>query len=351
MSVNRMTRRDLLAMGAAPLRQAQSAARGQPRLPPRTELVNVSELEEAARIALAPAVYAAISGGDREAFNRMTLWPRVFVDSAPLSLTTELFGDTMFAPILVAPIAQQQRFHQQGERATAQGALAAKATLIVSCDSSYPLEEISAAAKTTLWYQTYLDRSASDVRRDIERGTKAGCRAICLTLGGPTAARSPQRGSPPALPPRPDWRKVDQVVQRGGVPVLMKGVMTPADAQAAVDRGLRGIVVSNGGLAGQPAPMEVLAAIVDKVGAQVPVLIDGGFRRGTDIVKALALGAKAVLLGRPVMWGLAAYGADGVQSVLRMLQTELARTMVNVGKPTMASLDRSLVRIHRRASY
>jgi isopentenyl diphosphate isomerase/L-lactate dehydrogenase-like FMN-dependent dehydrogenase len=347
MSMSRMNRRDLLAMGAAPLRQAQNAAREQPRLPPRTELVNVPEFEEAARTKLPPAVYAAVSGGDREAFDRMTLWPRVFVDSAPLNLTTELFGEAMFAPILVAPIGQQQRFHQQGELATAQGALAAKATMIVSCDSSHALEEIRAAAKATLWYQTYLDRSASDVRKDFERAAKAGCRAICLTLGGPTSAGSAERTSPP----RPDWRKVDQVLRTGSTPVVMKGVMTPADAQAAVERGLGGIVVSNGGLAGQPAPMEVLASIVDTVGARVPVLVDGGFRRGTDIIKALALGAKAVLVGRPVMWGLAPYGADGVQSVLRMLQTELARTMVNVGKPTLASLDRSLVRTHRRASY
>jgi 4-hydroxymandelate oxidase len=216
--------------------------------------------------------------------------------------------------------------------------------MIVSRDSSYPLEEIGAAAKTTLWYQTYLNGDASDVRKDIERGIKAGCRAICLTAGGPTAPGS-------SSAPRPDWRKVDQVIRAASVPVVLKGVMTPADAQAAVDRGLRGIVVSNSGLAGQPAPMEALASIVDKVGARVPVVIDGGFRRGTDVIKALALGAKAVLLGRPAMWGLAAYGADGVQSVLSMLQTELARTMVNVGMPTISSLDRSLVKIHRRASY
>ncbi len=346
MSVTRISRRNMLTVGAAPLLQAQNAAREEPRLPPRAELVNVSEFEEAAKIKLAPAVYATISRGDGEIFNRMTLWPRVFVDSAPLNLATELFGETMFAPILVGPISQQRRFHQQGELATVQGAVAANATMIVSGDSSYPLEEISAAAKTTIWYQAYLNRNASDVRKDIERGTKAGCRAICLTVGGPTAARSSQGASVP----RPDWRLIDQVLQTGGVPVLLKGVMTPADAQTAVDRGLQGIVVSNGGLAGQPAPMEVLASVVDKVGARVPVLIDGGFRRGTDVVKALALGAKAVLLGRPVMWGLAAYGADGVQSVLSMLQTELARTMVNVGRPTIQSLDRSLVKIHRRAS-
>jgi 4-hydroxymandelate oxidase len=345
MSVDRMTRRDMLTIGAAPLLQVQGAARDQSRLPPRIELVNVPEFEDAAKSKLTPAAYAPISGGDREAFDRMTLWPRVFVDSAPLNLATELFGEKMFAPILVGPISQQQQFHQQGELATLQGAVGAKTTMIVSCDSSYPLEEISAAAKTTLWYQAYLDRSVNDIRKEIERGTKAGCRAMCLTVGGPR--RSPRDGSPA----HPDWRKIDQVLQTGGMPVLLKGVVTPADAQAAVDRGLRGIVVSNGGLAGQPAPMTALASIVDKVGARVPVLIDGGFRRGTDIIKALALGAKAVLVGRPAMWGLAAYGAEGVQSVLRLLQTELARTMVNVGKPTIESLDRSLVKIHGRASY
>jgi 4-hydroxymandelate oxidase len=347
MSATRISRRSLFTVAAAPLRHAQTAARQEAGLPPRAELVNIPEFEEAAKIALAPAAYATISGGDREMFNRMTLWPRVFVDSAPLSLATELFGEKMFAPILVAPISQQRRFHEQGELATVRGASASKATMIVSRDSSYPLEEIGKAVQATLWYQTYLSGNANDVRKDIERGTKAGCRAICLTAGGPTAQGSASSISAP----RPDWRKVDEVIRAASVPVLLKGVLTLADAQAAVDRGLRGIVVSNSGLAGQPAPMEALASIIDKVGAQVPVLIDGGFRRGTDVIKALALGAKAVLLGRPVMWGLAAYGADGVQSVLSMLQTELARTMVNVGMPTISSLDRSLVKIHRQASY
>jgi 4-hydroxymandelate oxidase len=347
MTATRISRRNLLTLGAAPLLEVQGAARAGTRLPPRAELVNVPEFEEAARIRLEPDAYASISGGDRELFNRMTLWPRVFVDSAPLNLATELFGEKMFAPILVAPISRQRQFHQQGELATVQGAVAAKATMILSGDSSYPLEEISAAAQTRLWYQAYVNRNAGDVRKDIERGLKAGCRAICLTVGaGPPVSRSSQGASAP----RPEWRTIEQIIQTVSVPVLLKGVMSPADAQAAVDRGLKGIVVSNGGLAGQPGPMEVLASVVDKVGVRVPVLVDGGFRRGTDVIKALALGAKAVLVGRPVMWGLAAYGADGVQMVLSMLQTELARTMLNVGRPTIESLDRSLVKIHRRAT-
>ena len=345
MSINRMTRRNMLVMGGAPLRQTRNAAREQ-RLPPLAELVNVLEFEEAARIKLMPSVYATISGGDREAFDRMTLWPRVFVDSAPLSLTTELFGERMFAPILVGPVSQQRQFHEQGELATVQGASVAKAAVVISSGSSYPLEEISAAAKTPLWYQVYLDRNTSGVRKEVERGVKAGCRAICLTVGG-SGPRSPRNAS--AL--RPDWRAVDQLRQGISVPVLMKGVMTPADAQTAVEHGLQGIIVSNSGLAAvRSGPMDVLASIVDVVGAKVPVLVDGGFRRGTDVIKALALGARAVLLGRPPMWGLAAYGAEGVESILKMLQTELARTMVNVGRPTIQSLDRSLVKIHSRAS-
>jgi len=127
--------------------------------------------------------------------------------------------------------------------------------------------------------------------------------------------------------------------------------MTPDDAKRSIERDIKGFVVSNGGLSGvRPAPMDVLPSVVDAVGSQVPVLVDGSFRRGTDVIKALALGARAVMLGRPPMWGLAAYGADGVQVILKMLQVELARTMINVGRVTMASMDRGLVKIHGRAS-
>jgi isopentenyl diphosphate isomerase/L-lactate dehydrogenase-like FMN-dependent dehydrogenase len=315
-------------------------------LPAANELVNLLEFDDAARVKLAPEVYAAIGGSDREPFDYMTLWPRVFIDSASLSLTTELFGDKMFAPILVGPVAQQRQFHPVGELAMVQGASAAKAAVVISSDASYPIEEITGKADTPVWYQVYAGRDAAASRAQIERATKAGCRAVCLTVGN-----QPSGTSRTASVPRPNWRAIEQLRQGATVPVLLKGVMSPQDATRAIETGMSGIVVSNGGASGlRPAPITVLPSIVDAVGPKVPVLVDGSFRRGTDVIKALAFGARAVLLGRPPVWGLAAYGAEGVQLVLKMLQTELARTMVNDGMPTIESLDRALVKIHSRAS-
>jgi 4-hydroxymandelate oxidase len=347
MSTSRFTRRDLLAFVGVP-QQSPNANGERRRLPPLGELVNVLEFDDAAKIKLDPATYASIGGSHRDAFDRITLWPRVFIDSAPLNLTTELFGEKMFAPILVGPVGQQRQFHPDGEHATVQGASAAKTTVVVSSRSSVPIEEITARATagTSLWYQAFLERDTKGARSQIDRAINAGCRAVCLTLGGPW----PERSAPVATDARPDWKAIEQLRQGISVPVLLKGITTAADARGAVDRGLQGIVVSSRNLTGGPAPIEVLASVVDVVGAGVPVLVDGSFRRGTDVIKALAFGAKAVLLGRPPMWGLAAYGADGVQAVLKLLQAELARTMINVGKPTLNTLDRSLVKIHRRAS-
>ena len=146
-----------------------------------------------------------------------------------------------------------------------------------------------------------------------------------------------------------NWPLVDQVRQAANAPVVVKGIMSAKDAQMAVDKGVQGIIVSNhGGPVQGSAPIEALPSVVDAVGSKAPVLIDGSFRRGTDIVKALAFGARAVLVTRPALWGLAAYGSDGVDTVLKMLQSETARTMGNCSKVNIAALDRSLVRVVRR---
>ena len=312
------------------------------RIAPRDELVNTFEFEAMARRSLDRATYMAIAGGDRTAFDRITFRPRMLVNVTNLDLSVELFGEKMFAPILVGPASRQQRVHPEGELATVRGASAAKAVTVVSSRSSSPIGQVAAQAKTGFWYQVFPEPDLSAVRTRVEQAVQAGCKAVCLTVGTPYR---------PAGNPGLDWSGIDRLRQGLCVPVLLKGIMSPEEARTAVQRGAQGIIVSNHGgrfVPGLAAPIEVLAPIVDAVGGKAPVLIDGGFRRGTDIMKALALGAQAVLITRPVLWGLAAYGADGVQTVVEMLQTELARNMGLSGKPNLKALDRSMLKIHRR---
>jgi isopentenyl diphosphate isomerase/L-lactate dehydrogenase-like FMN-dependent dehydrogenase len=284
----------------------------------------------------------------------MTLRPRMMVKTENLDLTTELFGEKMFAPILVGPVADQKRFHPEGELATVQGASAAKAVTVISSRSSCPLDEIVAQAKTSLWYQVYPLPDVNAVRARIAKAVDLGCKAVCITVGTeyrpPEARRAPD---PPATVETSglDWNAIDRLRRGIRVPVLLKGIISPDDARQGVERGIAGIVVSDPSgtqVSGLASPIEMLPAIADAVGSKAPILIDGGFRRGTDVLKGLALGARAVLVARPPMWGLAGYGADGVSTLLKMLQTELARDMAMCGKPTVVDLDRSLIAIHRR---
>jgi 4-hydroxymandelate oxidase len=314
------------------------------RLAPRDQLVNVLEYEDQAARVLTGDAYAEIAGGDRSAFDRITLRPRMMVPVLDLDLSLRLFGQTLFAPILVAPIAQQARFHADGERATVTGASAARAVTVVSSHSSVPLAELMAHHDQAVWYQVFAQDRSAGVQ--IQDAVKAGCRAICVTLGAPPLAKGAR---PRASTVKADLPALDALRRSVDVPVLAKGISTPDEANLALRHGVQGLIVSAyRGPAGpdRDALILKLPAIVDAVGGRVPVLVDGGFRRGTDILKALAFGAQAVLIGRPVMWGLAAYGADGVQGVLAMLQTELARYMAMCGKSNLAALDRTVLRVH-----
>ena len=328
-------------LAASPLLRGQELI-GEPRgrITPRQELVNVFEVEAVAKRKLAATLYSTIAGGDRRAFDRITFRPRMLVDVQKLDLTSELFSEKLFAPILVGPTAEHQQFHPDGELATVRGASAAKTILVVSSRSSYPLDKIAAEAKTTLWYQAYPDPEPTVARNRVQQAVQAGCKAVCVTVGAPSRPNS-----------QLDWSVIDQLRRGLTVPLLLKGILSPEEAQTAAGRGVQGIVVSNHGApssSGAAAPIEMLPLIVDAVGGKVPVLIDGSFRRGTDVLKALAFGARAVLIGRPVLWGLASYGAEGVQTVLEMLQSELARSMGLSGKPNLQALDRTLVKVHRR---
>ena len=326
------------------------------RITPRDQAVNVFEVEAVAQRKISATVYSTIAGGDRRAFDRILLRPRRFVNVENLDLTAELFGEKMFTPILVGPAAHQQTFDPDGELAMVRGASKAQATVVISNRSSQPIEKIASEAKTTLWYQIYPEPDMAPVLTGIKQAVKSGCKVVCVTVGTPYqpagagAVPNPAKLRPDGNP-HMSWAVVDQVRQASNVPVVLKGIMSGQEAQMAVEKGVQGIIVSNhGGLfvQGLASPIEVLASVVNAVGGKVPVLIDGGFRRGTDIVKALAFGARAVLVTRPALWGLAAYGSDGVETVMQMLQSETARTMGNCCKVNLAMLDRTLVRLVKR---
>jgi isopentenyl diphosphate isomerase/L-lactate dehydrogenase-like FMN-dependent dehydrogenase len=312
-----------------------------PRLTPRDELVNTLEFETEAGRALPADVFRAIAGSDRPPFERITFRPRLMVNCVNLDLTTEVTGRRLFAPIIVAPIAEQRRYHADGELATIRGASAAKAAVVVSARSSTPIEALVRESTTPLMYQVFAaDDPGSTVSR-AQAALQAGFTAIVATVGATEkAARAASRS---------DWQAVDAIRRGVTAPLIVKGISSADDARLATKAGAQAIVVSSYGHAGapgRPAPLDVLADVVAATDGRVGVLVDGGFRRGTDIMKALALGARAVLVGRPVMWGLAAYGADGVQSVLEMLQTELGRVMGCCGTPNLAAITRAHLKVH-----
>ena len=327
------------APATAPLRMAAPP----PVQVPRGDLVNVLEYEAQARLVLGPAKVAPILGSDRTVTDRITLRPRMNIPTRDLDLTSTLFGDEHFTPIIVGPMADQKRFHPDGEVAMARGASAAKAAMVVSSDSSLPLAAIAQAATTPLWLQVYAN---SPKVKDVLAGAAAAkAKAVIVTVNAGTSASGPATSASAKI----DWAAVDTVVKGTSLPVIVKGITSPEDAKEAAARGAKGVVVSNyrgGNTAALTGTLLLIAPVVQAVGGQIPVLADGSFRRGTDILKALGFGAKGVLIGRPVMWGLAAYGADGVQSVVEMLQTELARYMCMCGRPSLAAVDSSLVRVH-----
>jgi len=351
MSDNKFSRRQALGsvgaivagtIGGSKLAQGQTTAPATPaaRLAPRDELVNILEYEDEARKKLSPATYTLIAGGDRAMFDRITLRPRMLVPTLDMDLSQTILGDTHFVPIIVGPVSEQKRFHAEGEVATAKGTSAAKAFMIVSSRSSVPVDQIAAANKN-FWYQVYASDPAA--KTQIADGLKAGAKAIVITVGA-----APGTGAKPAVAAAVNWSAVDGLKQGAGIPVVVKGITTAADATAALQHGAHAIIVSNFGglLASKDAPILELPKIVDAVAGKASVLVDGSFRRGTDVLKALAFGAQGVIVARPVMWGLAAYGDQGVQGVVEMLQTELARYMGMCGKPNLKALDRTVLKVH-----
>lgn len=313
---------------------------------------------------------------NREAFDWVDIVPRAVADVSSVKTSTEVLGVKMDYPIMIAPTAGHAQLHPEGEIATHKGATAAAGTpMIVSTVASFPIDKIGAAADGPLWFQLYAADTEDRNRELVETAVAAGCKAITLTVdvqytshrerllhnrhlgaappGAADRARSRRAASAPSpygingQTPYVDWKLIDQLRGFTKVPMLAKGILTAEDAALAVERGLDAIVVSNHGgryLDYAPSTLEVLPEIVEAVKGRIPVLFDSGVRRGSDIFKALALGAKAVCLGRVPRWGLGAYGAPGVQRVLEIMQAELVLTMAQAGRPSLDSIDRSAVR-------
>lgn len=300
------------------------------RIAPVAELLNTYEIGEMARRKVDAATWALLAPADRAAFDRITFRPRLMVNTTGMDLTLELFGAKHFAPLLVGPVANQRRFHPEAELEMARGAAAAKATLVISAESSVALEQIVPLAKAGAWFQLKLEPDMAKSAALAKRAVAAGCKVVIATGG--------------------NWKALAALVKAAGGPVVAKGILSVADAEAAIGAGAQGLVVSGWterGATGKNEAIEVLPAIADAVNGRVTVLVDGGFRRGSDVLKGLALGAKAVLVARAPVCGLAAYGAAGVQRAMEILQTDLARDMAGCGKANLAAISRDTVKIHR----
>ncbi len=347
----------------------------------------LSDLEEAAAKKADRVAWAYIQGGageewtlraNREAFHRRTLRPRVLVNVETLEIGTTLLGTRTSAPFYVSPTASHGLVHPDAEAATARAASKAGIIAAFSTLSSISLEDIARAAPDgPRWFQLYLQPEFSATRSLVERAEKAGFKAILLTVDMPVAGtrdRETQAGSPlasaitlgngsevvrPLRSPNVNgdgahirkeasytWDVIDRLRETTRLPLVLKGILTGEDARRAVDRGARGVVVSNHGgrqLDGAPASLEALTEVVEEVGSEIEVYHDGGIRRGSDIVMALALGAKAVGLGRLVLWALAAGGEAGVSKLLSLLKTDLATVMALTGRRTISEIDKSLI--------
>ncbi|KXB29869.1 hypothetical protein AT959_18305 [Dechloromonas denitrificans] len=363
------------------------------------DIVALADYEAYARRRLDDNAWAYLDGAaadeltqawNRAAFDRRALLPRVMADVAGGHCRTTLFGRELPSPVLLAPVAWQKLFHPDGELATAYAASALGAGFVLSTLASCQIEEVAAAARQggdgPRWFQLYLQPDRSLNAELVQRAEAAGYEAIVFTVDAPLhgirnreqrvgfqlppgieavnlrrpaqpddaegaarrtrsdaekrARRGPSAVFDDLMPHAPTWRDLEWLLATTRLPVIVKGVLHPDDAVRAVDLGAAGIIVSNHGgrtLDTLPASLDALPAVADRLLGRVPILLDGGVRRGTDIFKAIALGASAVLIGRPYIHALSAAGPLGVAHVLRLLQDELEATMALCG---VASLDR-----------
>lgn len=346
-------------------------------------MICIDSLEQQAKSVLAHTYYDYFAGGAEsestlqaniEAIKKIKLWPRMMRGAFVDTLQTNLPGCQLATPVIVAPTAFHRLAHAEGELATARAVAANKGLMIVSMASNTPLEAIAAAARerdsgANLWFQLYLQPDPPFNLRLLDRITSAGFKGIVVTIDSPVFGKRyrdlhngfselPAGLCCPnleddtgtirsiAFDPSLTWRNVNWLCEQASLPVVVKGLMHPADVDYAIESGVQAIILSNHGgrqLDGAPATMDVLAAVADRVNRRLPLIIDGGFRRGTDILKALALGADAVALGRPVIWALAVEGEQGVADLLGTLREELLAAISLCGCRSHQDINRDLL--------
>ena len=347
--------------------------------------MDLDELAREAEAIIEPSAWDYYAGGaDDErtladnvaAWGRMRLRPHVLRDVSSVDPSTRVLGTEVSSPILVAPTAYQKLAHEAGEAGTARGAAAAGTLMVVSTLATMSLTEVAAAVDAPRWFQLYVRRDRGWTQDLVERAVEAGYRALVLTVDAPVLGhRRRDERNRFTLPDGMEMANVGSAVPQvegsglaayagdefdrtltfdvidwlqdvSGLPVVVKGIHRGDDALSAVRAGAAGVVVSNHGgrqLDTAIATADALPEVVEAVGDDAEVYVDGGIRRGTDVLKALALGARAVLVGRPVLWGLATGGPDGVTAVLDHLREELVRAMTLCGAPSVDDLTEDLV--------
>jgi 4-hydroxymandelate oxidase len=348
--------------------------------------VNIYEYEAIAKERLPQPEYDFIAGGaadeitlrrTREVFDAIMLRPRMLVDISAVDLSTTVLGQRIAFPIMVDPAGNHGRAHPEAELATARAAGATGTVMILSSGSTRSLEEVAKAATGPIWFQQYLYKDRGLTKQMAQRAQDAGYSALCLTLDSTVRAKrernirndyvtapSPNyagleleetswrfssdapRGANALIDRAATWSYLDWLADNTPLPLVVKGIMTGEDARLCVEHGVKGLIVSNHGarqLDTTFASVEVLPEAVEAVDGRAEVYLDGGIRRGTDVLKALALGARAVLIGRPLFWGLAVDGEPGLQAVIQMLRDELEMAMGMCGRPTVRSVDISLL--------
>ena len=363
--------------------EAERAATALEGLP--VEPCNVADYEAVARETLEPGTYGYFAGGSGdeqtlrenvEAYRRWQLRPRALVDVSEPTIATTVLGAEVSMPLLVAPVAYQRMAHADGEPGMARAAAAAGTLMILSTlATSTPAEVAAAAPGGPRWFQLYCFRDRGITHSLMEQAEAAGFLAIALTVDAPrlgrrerdlrtgfvipadvtvpsfaSAAGKATAGTPEdmfaLMDPAVGWDDFEQLASDSNLPVLVKGIVTAEDATLAVEHGAAGVVVSNHGgrqLDGAAATIDALPEVVDAVDGRIEVFVDGGVRRGTDVVKALALGARAVLAGRAPLWGLAARGEQGAREVLELLREEIELALVLLGCQSPADVTRSHV--------